>query len=80
MKVNVKLLGHLPYYLEDRAEELAVEFPPGSGLEDLMQDLKSRGLPLVDVELVLRNGRRLEKGAALLEGDRLEVMPIAAGG
>jgi molybdopterin converting factor small subunit len=80
VKVNVKLLGHLPYYLKDRAEELAVELPPGTGLEVLMQELKFLGLPLVDVELILRNGRRLEKGAALLDGDSLEVMPIAAGG
>ena len=80
MKVKVKLLGHLPYYLKEKAEELTVELPPDSNLGELFKALKSCGVPLADVELVLRDGCRLDQAAALHEGEFLEVLPIAAGG
>ncbi|MFH0801078.1 MAG: hypothetical protein V2A78_01640 [bacterium] len=80
MKVKVKLLGHLPYYLKEKTEVLTVELPPDSNLGELFKALKACGVPLVDVELVSRGGCRLDQSAALNEGDFLEVLPIASGG
>lgn len=80
MKVKVKLLGHLPYYLKEKTEVLTVELPPDSNLGELFKVLKSRGVPLADVELISRDGCRLDQAAAINEGDILEVLPIAAGG
>ncbi len=80
MKIRVKLLGHLRYYLEEKPAEAVLEVPEGSPLSKALSALKDLGVPPQEIALVTRSGSRLVPEDPLREGDLLETVPIAGGG
>ena len=77
ISVTVKLHGHLAWYLAGRQEELTVQVSAGTTLDDLVRQL---GVPGPEVWLVARNGVHVKGGETLAEGDRVELIPVVAGG
>jgi len=80
VKIKVKLFGHLPYYIKGKPDEIELDIIDGSSLEQLLEMIKAKGVPLVDVYMVSRVGRKIEKEEILKDGDLLEIIPVAAGG
>lgn len=78
-RVEVRVYATLRKYLgeEDRQEALAVDLAPGGTVADLIAHL---GIPADEVKVVFINHRAVTPDHRLVEGDRVGVFPLVAGG
>jgi sulfur carrier protein ThiS len=79
MNINVFLHTTLQrQFPKAKAGVLLLELPSGSTLEDLLRRLHIK-LDLPNTLLVV-NGRNVEMGHVLLEGDQVHLIPAISGG
>ena len=79
MKVVVNLYASLTRYRQDGSTSGPIEFdaPEGTTVRELMEALH---IPLDEIKLIFRNGRRAGQDDILCSGDRLGVFPPIGGG
>ncbi|HHH38476.1 MAG TPA: MoaD/ThiS family protein [Sedimenticola sp.] len=82
MNITFKLYASLSAYLpaEAKGHAVALRIPEGT---TPLEVLERHGVPLAQVQLVLRNGVFVppsQRQQALAEGDELAVWPAVAGG
>jgi molybdopterin converting factor small subunit len=77
MKIQVKLFAELREYVPGGESPWAGEFPEGATVADILAELK---VPEGKPRILLVNGRHVQPGQALKEGDLLAVFPPVAGG
>lgn len=78
-KIQVRVFATLRKYLgeEDQGEVLAIQLAPGSTVADLIARL---GIPPDEVKVVFINHRAVPRDRVLVDGDRVGVFPLVAGG
>lgn len=77
MRVEVKLLGHLLWFRQDRKSPFVAELADGSSVRDLASSL---GLPQAEIWLVAVNGDQVSQEHLLKDGDRVDFIPVVSGG
>lgn len=77
MRIVVAVSGDLRRYLLDGQRERTVELEPGATLSDLTAAL---GADPADAILARRGAAVLREGAALADGDRIELFAPVGGG
>jgi sulfur carrier protein ThiS len=75
MNIQVKCFATLSDYTPDDPD--AFEVPEGATAADVMASL---GVPEHEVKIIFINGRKVEPGAELADGDRLGLFPAVGGG
>lgn len=76
MKITVKTYASLREYTDGEGT-VSMELDEGAHVEDVLQKL---GVPRDEVKILMLNGRRVNPGAQISDGDRLAVFPPIAGG
>jgi len=74
VKITVKLYAVLQV---GRFRENDLDYPVGSRVIDVVNDLE---LPSVHVDILLVNGRHVDREYLLQDGDVLSLLPIVEGG
>ncbi|MBU4533476.1 MAG: MoaD/ThiS family protein [Firmicutes bacterium] len=79
MRISIRLFATLQRYLRPPApgEGTALEVPEGTTVDGLLRTL---GVPLEQVKIVMVNGIHAEMEYVLREADRVGVFPPVAGG
>lgn len=74
MKIIVKLFANLR---ENREKEQVLSFEEGI---TAIEVIRSLGIPIEDVAIIMINGRRVESDTILLENDTIALFPPVGGG
>ncbi len=74
MKITVKLYAVLQI---GRFREKELDYPCGSTVGDVVNNLE---LPSKHVDILLVNGRHVDKGYLLQDGDVMSLLPMVEGG
>lgn len=74
MKITVKLFAVLQI---GRFREKELDYPCGSKVSDVVKGL---GLPAEHVDILLVNGRHVDRDYLLQDGDVLSLLPMVEGG
>ena len=76
MLINVKLYGDLKIYAPGEKNQFEIIIDPGATLEDVIRVFSIPN----DRYVSFVNGRRINKGSGLNEGDTLVLFPEVSGG
>lgn len=77
MRVEVRLLGHLLWFRQDRKSPFVADIADGSSVFELASSL---GLPQAEIWLAAVNADQVSQEYLLKDGDRVDFVPVVSGG
>ncbi|SDM02874.1 MoaD/ThiS family protein [Halarsenatibacter silvermanii] len=78
-RIEVKLLGNLKYYPEEKNKMQIIESEESDEiiLNEVIEELN---IPEDEINLILVNGREKSPNSKVEEGDSIKILPVVSGG